>query len=635
MKFRVWVLLMVVVPMLLTAMSLTTFFVGSRLSNLEDELQGRGNALARQLAAGSELGLFSGNRQMIESVAASILRDPDVAAVIVRDEGGVVMVRLGDERAAAAAVKGAVELKRYVVGSERVLRPVTALDDLFSEAGPLPSGDLGSVVVVMSTESLRRNRQQVLVTALLVTGGLTALVVGLVLIYVRRFAMRLVHLVETVARIGDGDLSAQVGVADDRSPLKVKELDTLAAGVNAMARQIGMAHRDLAQRVAEATIELEKRRADAERANQAKSRFLAAASHDLRQPLHALGLFADQLSRRALSGEDGRLVARIVESSGALSELLDALLDISRLDAGAMMPKIVPLELAPLLSRLRNDFGGLAEQRGLRFRIPTSAAWVHADAMMLERILINLLSNAIRYTSSGTVMVAVRRGAREWTRIEVRDSGSGIREDAQRLIFDEFVQLGNPERDRNKGLGLGLSIVQRMSQLMNCRNGVRSRVGRGSVFWIELPTAAPVAAPRIDPASADRRMAGRVVLVVDDDPLALESLGDQLKSWGCEVISASSGPELLASLKRRGAVPDVILCDQHLQSGERGEDLVRRMREHLRMSIPAVLVTGDAGFQLRDASAAGNLPVLSKPVRPARLRAVLQGVFAEPRHDES
>lgn len=634
MKFRIWALLMVVVPMLLTAVLLTTFFVVGRLSNLEDELQGRGNALARQLAAGSELGLFSGNRLMIETVAASILRDPDVAAAVVRDEGGVVMARLGDERAVAAAVRGAAEKNRYVVASERVQRPVTALDDLYSEASPIPVGDLGSVVVVMSTETLSRNRREVLLTAFLATGGLTALVVGLVLIYIRRFGDRLIRLVETVARIGEGDLSAHVALDGDPSLIRVKELDTLANGVNAMAQQIGMAHRDLAQRVAEATIELENRRADAERANQAKSRFLAAASHDLRQPLHALGLFADQLSRRALSGEDGRLVSRIVESSGALSELLDALLDISRLDAGAMTPKIVPIELAPLLSRLRHDFGGLAEQHGLLLRVPASTVWVNADPMMLERILINLLANAIRYTPAGTVMLAVRRGAPGRTRIEVRDSGVGIREDAQRLVFDEFVQLGNPERDRRKGLGLGLAIVQRMSQLMKCRHGVRSRAGQGSVFWIELPTALAVVAPVVGPAVTDRRMAGRIVAVTDDDPLSLESLCDQLTSWGCEVCSGSSGAELLASLKRRNVVPDAILCAHRLHSGERGEDMVRRLREHFRVVIPAVLVTGDSGMPLRDATATGNLPVLSKPVRPARLRAMLQGMFTSPTSGE-
>lgn len=628
MKFRIWVILMVVVPMLLTASLLTAFFVGSRLSGLEEALHGRGVALARQVAAGSELGLFSGNRQMIEAVAAAALRDADVDAVIVRDEGGVVMARLGDDRAAALAVKGGAVTSGYLVSSEPVRRPVAPLDDFYYDPGVLPSKDLGSVVVVMSTESLRKSRGQVIATALLVTGSLSTLVVGVILIYMRRFGARLVRLSETVARIGAGDLSAQIGVAEGDRRLKVSELDVLASGVDAMARQIAASHRDLAQRVAEATAELELRRADAERANLAKSRFLAAASHDLRQPLHALGLFADQLSRRSLTGEDGRLVARIVESSGALSELLDALLDISRLDAGAMTPKIAPVPLEPLLQRLRMDFDSQAEQHGLTLRIPASDVWVSADSTMLERILINLLANAIRYTPTGSVMLVVRRSRPGRVRIEVRDSGVGIHDDAQKLIFDEFVQLGNPERDRNKGLGLGLSIVQRMSQLMNFRYGVRSHPGRGSVFWLELPTTSALVTLRAESAEGERRMAGRFVVVIEDDQLALESLCGQLRSWGCEVYAATSGKDLFSSLDLRGGVPDAILCDHRLQNGEQGADLVIQLHQHYNLRIPAVLVTGDSSLRMREGLAETGWPILSKPVRPARLRAVLQGVFS-------
>lgn len=627
MKFRHWILLMVVVPMLLTATLLTAFFVGSRLSSLEEDLVGRGHALARQVAAGSELGLFSGNRQMIEVVAAAALRDPDVDAVTVRDEAGVVMARLGDGRASALSGPG-TERPGFVVASERVKRPMTPLDDLYSADASLPAGDLGSVEVVLATESLNKSRWQIIASALLVTGTLCAVVVSVVLIYVRRFGERLVHLSEIVARVGNGDLSAQIGGLDDPQRLKVRELDTLAVGIDAMAHQIGASHRDLALRVAQATSELEVRRADAERANLAKSRFLAAASHDLRQPLHALGLFADQLSRRALIGEDGRLVARIVESSGALSELLDALLDISRLDAGAMTAKIAPLRLVPMLNRMRGDFENQAEQRGLRLEFRSRDVWVHADTTMLERVLINLLSNAIRYTPAGTVLLAVRYAGPGRVRIEVRDSGVGIREEAQKLIFDEFVQLGNPERDRNKGLGLGLSIVQRMSELMNLRYGVRSRPGQGSVFWLELGTTMPSQPKRAEIHPGDRHMQGRFVLVIEDDPLAQEGLSDQLKSWGCEVCAAFSSDELMAALQDCGRVPDVILCDHRLQSGEQGADLIDRLRQHFNIAIPAVLVTGDSGMQMRDGLADFGLPILSKPVRPARLRAVLQGVFS-------
>jgi len=628
MKLGRWMLMLVLAPMLVTATLLTIFFVSARLSALEDSLQGKGRALVQQLAGSSELGLFSGNREMVEASAAAVMRDSDVVAAIVRDDAGVVYARLGSDAASALAMSGR-RSGDYLVLSEPVRRNVTPLDDLFSDNQPAISGGLGTVTLVMSTSTLRRTRLEVLGSAVLVTGGLTALVWFLVQAYVRRFNRRLIALSDAVEKIGAGDLGTEIAEADDSSAIRVHELDTLAAGINAMTRQIALAHRDLALRIAEATSELEQRRADAERANQAKSRFLAAASHDLRQPLHALGLFADQLARRALTGEDKRLVSRIVESSGTLSELLDALLDISRLDAGAMRAKISPIPLAPILRRLQADFEVQAAERGLAMHLRLRDDWVAADSMMLERVLINLLGNALRYTESGAILLAARRGTAGRVRVEVRDSGIGIRQDVQRLIFDEFVQLANPERDHVKGLGLGLSIVARMCQLMDCRYGVWSKPGRGSVFWVELPITTPIIDPVPVIGTPDRRMEGRFVVVIDDDPLGLESLCDQLRSWGCKVCAAASGDQLMADLDRLGAIPNVILCDHRLRSGEQGEAVVTRLRIRYGSQIPAILVTGDSGMQLRDGVGSGDFPVLSKPVRPARLRAVLQGVLTD------
>lgn len=627
MRLSRWMLMLVLAPMLVTATLLTVFFVSARLSALEDSLQGKGRALVLQLAGSSELGLFSGNRELVEAAAASVMRDADVAAAIVRDDAGVVYARLGSDAAATLAISGR-RSGDFLVLNEPVRRNVTPLDDLFSDGRHLTTDALGTVTIVLSTSALRQTRLEVVATALLVTGGLSALVWFMVQAYVRRFNRRLIALSDAVEKVGAGDLAAEIGDAEGAAAIRVNELDTLASGINAMTRQIALAHHDLAYRIAEATAELDQRRADAERANQAKSRFLAAASHDLRQPLHALGLFADQLARRELGGEDGRLVSRIVESSGTLSELIDALLDISRLDAGAMRAKISPIPLAPMLRRLHADFEVQAAQRGLMMSLRSRDVWVAADSMMLERVLINLLGNALRYTESGTVMLAARRGSAGRVRVEVRDSGIGIREDAQRLIFDEFVQLANPERDHVKGLGLGLSIVARMCQLMNCRYGVRSRPGRGSVFWIELPITTAQADPVPLVGASDRRLEGRFVVVIDDDPLGLESLCDQLRSWGCKVCAGASGDQLMADLDRLGAIPNVILCDHRLGSGEHGEAVVTRLRVRYGTSIPAVLITGDTGMQLRDGVGSNNFPVLSKPVRPARLRAVLQGVLS-------
>ena len=639
MKFRIWMLVMVVVPIVLTSFSLTTFFVITRLNSLEEELLSRGRALARQVAAGSEFGLFSGNRPMIETVAAAALRDPDVDAILVRDEAGVVMARLGDERAIGIALKGS-PVAGHLVSSEDVRRQVTPLDDLYlvsngdglANTANAPKGEnsAGKVMVIMTTESLSKSRTNTIVTAILVTALLSALAVALALAYVRRFGNRLVQLSQTVARIGEGDHLAKATLEGEMSRGQVQELEVLAGGIDVMASQIHVSHRELARRVAEATVELEERRSDAERANLAKSRFLAAASHDLRQPLHALGLFADQLSRRGLEGEDGQLVSRIVESAGALSELLDALLDISRLDAGAMTPKFAPVALAPLLLRLRGDFGVQAENKGLRFRVTQSNAWVTADPMMLERVLINLVSNAIRYTPKGSVFVAVRWRPEGQLRIEVRDSGIGIHRDAQKLIFDEFVQLSNPERDRNKGLGLGLSIVQRMCQLMKIRFGVKSKIGHGSVFWLDFAVTKPTAQEATETGAAELQLSPalpseQLIAVVDDDPLVLQSLCDQLQSWGFEVCAGRSGTDILAAVQARGALPQLLLCDYRLQGNELGTELIDRLRTLWGIRLPAVLMSGESAQGDGDTLKGAEYPVLLKPVRPARLRAVVQG----------
>lgn len=625
MKFRTWLLLMVVLPIMLTSALLTTYFVQRRLSGLEDDLRERGFALARQVSASVEYGLFAGNRVMIESVAAAAMRNRDVDAVVVRDQAGTVMARLGDERA-VGVLGNAGFSGQHIVVRERVRATEMPLDDLFADTSPGPAGELGSVVLVLSTESLRKARADTLWAALIVAGSLSGLAIVLVLMVLRSFGARLVNLSEAVAKIGAGDMS-QVPVLAPPSRLGVREIDTLTTGIDAMSRQIAASHRDLAQRVAEATAELERRRDDAERANNAKSRFLAAASHDLRQPLHALGLFADQLSRRPLSGEDARLTGRIVESAGALSDLLDSLLDISRLDAGAMAPKMAAVELGPLFGRMAVELEGQAANSGLRLRVRPTRIWVMADPMMLERILINLMSNALRYTERGTVMLAARRAGPGQVRIEVRDSGIGIPEDAQRLVFDEFVQLGNPERDRRKGLGLGLSIVQRMCQLMGFRFGLRSRPGLGSVFWVQMASANRLVVPEgAAPGESAGALGGRSVWLIDDDRSATETLVEQLRAWGGAPDVLGSGSAMANAMLNHPEAPAVVLAAHCLRSGETGVSLVRALRAHYGAAVPAVILAADGGGRV-DPTTNDDLPVLTKPLRPARLRAVLQGLI--------
>jgi two-component system, sensor histidine kinase len=616
-------LLVAVAPAMLTAIALTLFFLSDRLGRLDTDLRDRGQVLAQQLAAASEYGLFSGNRGVLESVAAAVKKDSHVAAVVIRNGEGRVLVQVGTVRSAEAPDRLPTS-PDYPVISQKVMRPLTQLEDLFSSGTDVAPETLGSVHVVMSRRVVDEVRRGVLNTGLLIFLGVTLLSIVLARYSARRISSPLSDLSTAVVRMGHGEYQVRVSDASD-----IKELRALAAGFNKMAAEIEDAHGDLQNKIDLATHELAEKRADAERANIAKSRFLAAASHDLRQPLHALGLFADQLSRRQLGEADAVLVNRIVESTEALGSLLDALLDVSRLDAGVMEAKIAPFALESLLHRINLDFGELAAQKGLRWvvRPPRQGYWVASDISMLERVLINLVNNAIRYTDCGTVMLAVRRVG-DHLRIEVRDSGVGIRAADQTVIFSEFVQLGNPERDRRKGLGLGLSIVQRMCRLLEHPFGLRSAPGRGSLFWVEVPIAATQEISHPESTVAERGLHGRTVVLIDDDALVLESMRGQLESWGCEVYTATTGGDLMAMLVATGARPEAVICDQQLAGGGQGMLLLEQLRSRFGYPIPAVLVTADADRALMEQAGLSGLPVLSKPVRPAKLRAILQGMLA-------
>jgi signal transduction histidine kinase/CheY-like chemotaxis protein len=358
-----------------------------------------------------------------------------------------------------------------------------------------------------------------------------------------------------------------------------------------------------------------------ETANLAKSRFLAAASHDLRQPLHALGLFVAQLRGRVKAAERNRIVERIDASVAAMNELFNELLDIAKLDAGVLAPNRAEFPIAHLLQRIETNFAGPARDKALKLRVRPSAAWICSDPILLERILLNLVSNAVRYTSRGGVLVGCRRRA-GMLRIEVFDSAPGIPADQQLEVFGEFYQLAGFERDRHGGLGLGLAIVDRLCRLLDHPIELTSVVGRGSRFALSVPTVAArtrIVAPV--PSIVPDVLSGKLIVVVDDDVLVLEGMGGLLRAWGCNVVTASSeGAAAVGLAKRR---PDLIICDYRLANGVTGFDVIVRLRRSCGAAVPAFLVSGDtAPERLREAGASG-FHLLHKPVQPAALRAML------------
>lgn len=360
-----------------------------------------------------------------------------------------------------------------------------------------------------------------------------------------------------------------------------------------------------------------------EQANAAKTRFLASASHDLRQPLHAITLLIGLLGERARGLDVEDLVQRIEASTEAMESLLNGILDISRLDAGVERPQWAPLSTTELLARIERQFGHQAAARGLSLRTRTAGHWMRSDRVLLTRMLDNLVANALRYTRCGGVIVAVRPHGEELA-IEVWDSGIGIPASQLDAVFEEFVQLHNPQRDRSLGLGLGLSIVRRTAELLGHRIEVRSQLGRGSMFRLLVPRSAPPTAAESGSAELDDAapIAGLHVLVIDDEAPIRFALAGLLQAWGCQSLVARDGLEALALLAQAGSAPDAVLCDYRFAQGT-GVELVATVRERLGADVPALIVTGDVtASQLIDI-AASDLPVMHKPVSPAALRAWL------------
>ena len=362
----------------------------------------------------------------------------------------------------------------------------------------------------------------------------------------------------------------------------------------------------------------------AQSASVAKTRFLAAASHDLRQPLQALTLFVTDLRHHADQPPSPMLVDNIQAAADGLGGLLDALLDLSALDAGAVTAKLAPFPLESVFAALRREFGALASAKGVQLRVVRTSRWIRSDRAMFERILRNLVSNAVRYTPRGAILMGCR-GSGPSLRVEVRDSGPGIPREMQQEIFKEFVRIGERGRNRDRGLGLGLSIVERLAKILGHRVDLVSEPGCGSTFKIQVPQAEPSTEPSPVNEGFVDLLSGQRVAVIDDDPLIREGLRRVLGQWGCEVIDGESADDIIAAADRP---PAAILADYRLGEGRIGSIEIARLCAHFQRTIPAGLATGETSqVSLRDIAATGY-PVIHKPVQAFRLRALLSSLIA-------
>jgi signal transduction histidine kinase/ActR/RegA family two-component response regulator len=585
--------------------------------------------------------LFAGNQQQLQTLALGALREPDVRWVAILDGQGKTLVSVGENRGEELPPFSSFE--KQVFDAQRLLdvlaQPVfpsgIKLDDLYEDAGKLEPGQavpLGQVMVKFSRQSMVEQKRDILLLGGLISA--LGLLFGIVLAVrlsagVIRPMMRVSHLIE---RIGNGDFSAASRIqaqTPDRDPLR-----DLQANLIQMADRLADVQQDLEQQVSTVTQALREKKEEAERATEAKSRFLAAASHDLRQPVHALGMFVARLAQLPHDDQTSQLIGNLEASVRAMQSLLDGLLDISRLEAKAVQIRLEKFPLQALFERLAQDMASLAQDKGLQLRIRPCQVWLRSDPALLYRILLNLVGNALRYTEQGGVLLACRHaGASAQATIEVWDSGLGIAPEHQEAVFKEFYQVNNPARQRGQGLGLGLNIVQRSCQLLMHPLTLSSRLGVGTRFQVKVPKELADLVPTPAPVTPEQQLQHGLtgtVLVIEDDDLVRLALVDLLKSWGWRVAEAR-GLKSALKLIQEGVLPGLIISDYRLDDTLNGIHVITQLRQQLARLIPACLISGDTDRELIQAAQAAQLTLLHKPVRPAKLRSLLRHLLMDQR----
>ncbi len=604
-------------PSSLIALAFGAFYVTTRLSELDRGFDAEGQNAAQRLAASTEYLIAAQNPAFLDSVVRGALAPTEVVqAAIVHPNGAV----------RAMQSKPGFSPEDVSPTALRVFRAPIRDAGGGSLAGLSVQTTVAFAQVSLSVDSLAAVKRAVVINTASVAAVLL-LITGLIATWqARRFAKPLMQLAATVRKLAAGDYNARA------TPIGTGEVQVLELGVNNMARSISENQRTLTEKVDAATAALKAQRDQASAASQAKSRFLAAASHDLRQPMHALGLFCTALERRVQDGEQRQLIGNIQTSLHAMEGLFESLLDLSRLDAGRVNANIEPVALDEVLSWIDLEYASAARDKGLRFRVRPSGLWAQTDITLLRRILMNLVANAIRYTSAGGVLIGVRNRG-EIARVEVWDTGGGIDEASRSRIFEEFVQLPTGEREKTKGLGLGLAIAQRSAHLMGTSIAVASKPGQGSVFSIDLLTSrAPQTLPHFTGGTDPASLMGRRIMVIEDDVSGRQAFVTLLEQWGCEVRSCEAIAEARA-LVDDGWLPDVIVSDYRLRANETGPQAVRAVEEALDRTFPVVVVTGelDTDAVLEHNRAHAGWLTLKKPAQATALRSAILHVLREQR----
>ncbi|GAA4346824.1 hypothetical protein GCM10023165_31610 [Variovorax defluvii] len=600
--------LLALLPATVATLGAIAVLTRQHLASVTELMRANAQTVALQVATVAQAQVQRMDRRALQRVAQSGSYQPHVQQVQIWSEDGEILAN--SETVDRARGEGL-----------QVVAPIVAEDGKHT----------GKVMVEISLDAVERAKRSVWLNVVLVLGA-SLVGVGLAGWWAaRRISAPIQALGEAVDRLGAGE-DAQVEVAGSA------EVRRLQHGFNEAARALSESRALLESRIANATAELASKNQQLEVASQAKTRLLAAASHDLRQPLHALTLFSDGLANGETDPVRLQRIGHIRECVESLDRLFSGLLNLSQLDAGVLQPQWTDFALDQLFDEISRNFRPVAEQQNLRLVVRKTELWVRCDYVMLSRILNNLVSNSLRHTAEGGVLIGARRRGRS-VRIDVVDTGVGIAEQHQMRVFEEFYQVDpEPRQGRDvRGMGLGLATVQRLAALLNTRVELRSKPQRGTCVrvMVRMADAAPaLAAPGAAPAAGPEEepsLAGVRALVIDDERTILEGLQVVLSNWGAEVMTAQTRAEALAFADTWERPPDVVVSDLLLQGGDNGLDVLGALERHPRgigAATARLLVTGETKpDRLREVASSG-VAVLYKPVSPRLLRQAISAQLA-------
>ncbi|MFC5742981.1 hybrid sensor histidine kinase/response regulator [Dyella tabacisoli] len=598
------------VPTLVTALLLVIMLTRHQVLSLRSMAQSTADAIATQAASIAADPLRHTQRRELLRIVQSVAKLPHVAQVQIRAVDGEI---LADSQARTELSGDTLTVVRDVIDADEAPHPL-----------------LGSVLVQVSlSEAIAAQRSSL--RSALIAMAISLLIAAVISWQAAHWiSAPLRRLVEAVHQLGRGDRRVEVAVTDQT------EIGELQRGFNSAAAGLFDTQRSMEQEIERATLELARKNAALETASIAKTRFLAAASHDLRQPLYALTLFSSALAVDERDPVRLDRITHIKECVGALDHLFSELLDLSRLETGAMQLDVSEFPLDSVFEGVSRNFRLIAEQHDLRLVMRATPVWVRSDRTMLARILNNLVSNALRYTRQGGVLVGARRRSDGTVRVDVWDTGSGIAAEHQSRVFDEFYRVdhhdvGENESGPRRGLGLGLATVQRLAELLDTRVQLNSHPGRGSVFSFHVPEVPPQQIMHASPEETPLNVTGMRVLVIDDEPAILSGIRYLLRSWGCEVAIAEDRTQALEVARAWPIPPDIVISDLRLRDGESGLDALAALDHHYRdhgaMPYARLLITGETrSDRLREIMAA-KIPVLYKPVSPEHLREAMMSAW--------